>query len=88
MACYVVPLLTAILHSGLFGRGKDHSKLSLLLYGAAAFGVIDHAWNAELLSFTVPDLMLGFVITVSIVIGWGVWTLLAARTGATAPSVH
>ena len=60
----------------------------MLLYGAAGFGVIDHAWNGELFAFTIPDLLLGFVITAALVVGWGIWMLFSARTAAPTASVH
>lgn len=84
MVCFIVPLAAAII-SSLVWRGQEGGPsgwwLNLLLYGGALFGVIDHAWNGELLlgfqnliHGTVPlsDAALGFAITGGIFGAWGV----------------
>lgn len=74
MGCYTVPLVAALIH---YGLRKQNSKrfdtqnsrvLNLLFAGGAIFGVVDHAVNGELLVFSVRDLLLGLVITASIVV--------------------
>ena len=82
--CYTVPL-TAALITQLLNRHWQSSRgryLNLMLYGGAIFGLIDHAWNGELL--TAPqnlssDLLLGAVITVGLITCWFIvtnWPLL------------
>ncbi|NQV09219.1 hypothetical protein HQ529_05185 [Candidatus Woesearchaeota archaeon] len=81
MGCYTIPLIAAILHK-VMGKKfpeyntKDHSKLNLLLMGGGLFGVVDHLWNNQLLSFTFADIMLGFMITIVIMTAWLVMTKL------------
>jgi hypothetical protein len=56
--------------------------LMLMFYGGSLFGVIDHLWNGELFLISenwVRDVMLGVVITVSIILAWGIVLLLAKR---------
>ncbi len=89
MGCYTVPAAAAIIHFFLRKRNpawmksQEHTWLNLMLGGAAIFGVVDHAWNRELLVFSVSDVMLGVVITVAIFAAWGVM-LLAERQRTTA----
>jgi hypothetical protein len=50
-----------------------HRWLNLLLFGGAIFGVVDHWWNRELFLIgekPILDLMLGFTITIVILITW------------------
>lgn len=72
MGCYTVPLLAAGLHFLMRRKNKwndSYNKmLNLLLVGGAVFGVIDHVWNKELFVFSLKDVLLGVVITVSIVL--------------------
>ncbi|MBR9693407.1 hypothetical protein GOV07_05815 [Candidatus Woesearchaeota archaeon] len=80
MGCYTVPTAAFIVHKVLQRKNKNlqnlhHNRLSLLLLGGTLFGVVDHAWNGELLfgkEGLVLDLLLGVTITVSIFIVWGV----------------
>jgi len=85
MACYIVPTVAALIH--LFMRKKipnfqvsQHRWLSNLLFGGAIFGLVDHAWNRELLLFSLPDLALGFTITAAILIAWKVMVFRASVT--------
>ena len=70
MGCYTVPLVAGIIHSVMRKRNgwndKHHQLLNWLLWGGAVFGVVDHVWNGDLLSFSLSDVLLGVVITVSI----------------------
>ena len=72
MGCYTIPLLAAGIHYLMRrknGWNDKHNKiLNLLLVGGAIFGVVDHAWNKELFAFSMHDLLLGVVITISIVL--------------------
>jgi len=73
--CYVGPVAGAIVSSVIWGKTKSTKIwwLSLLYWGGALFGVIDHLWNGELFLISgdiIKDLLLGAVITVSILIFW------------------
>jgi hypothetical protein len=73
--CYAGPVAGAIVSSLVWSRTKSIKVwwLSLLYWGGALFGVIDHLWNGELFLISgdiVKDLLLGAVITVSIFIFW------------------
>ena len=75
--CYTAPLVGAIVTSVAWGRTKSVKIwwLSLMFYGGALFGVIDHWWNGELFLISeniVSDLLLGVVITTLILVGWGI----------------
>jgi hypothetical protein len=51
-----------------------------MLYGGALFGVIDHFWNGELFLISkniVSDLLLGVVITASVLVAWGAMVVLS-----------
>jgi hypothetical protein len=85
MVCYTIPLAAALISSVVWGsrrKGPAGWWLSLLLYGGALFGVVDHLWHGELLLLgeaPLMDLLLGATITAVIVAGWGI-TLGIART--------
>lgn len=73
--CYTIPLTGAIVTSFVWRRKREVKIwwLNLLFYGGALFGVIDHLWNGELFLISeniVKDLLLGVVITVSLVVCW------------------
>jgi len=73
--CYTGPVAGAIVSSLVWSKTKSIKVwwLSLLYWGGALFGVIDHLWNGELFLISgdiVKDLLLGAVITVSIFIFW------------------
>lgn len=72
MGCYTVPLLAAGIHYMMRRKNGWNDKynkiLNLLFVGGAIFGVVDHAWNQELFAFSFHDVLLGVVITVSIVL--------------------
>lgn len=90
MACYVAPLAGAIICYGWRKASAAHPKyfvLNLLLAGGSIFGIVDHWWNNELLAFSVPDLALGLVITLSILAFWGVAFALPAAAATTAKSI-
>lgn len=78
MACYTVPTTAAIIHY--FVRKKNpklrldkyHSRLNQMFLGGTLFGIIDHLWNKELLAFSLRDVLLGFIITLGIVVVWGI----------------
>jgi len=94
MVCYIIPLATALVLSILWGFSKKGASgfwLNLLLYGGAAFGVVDHLWHGELFLISpnwIADVALGGTITGVIFGAWGL-TLglvkikpsLAYRTG-------
>ncbi len=91
MVCYAVPATAAILVYGLrkgkseIGGKAHYYWLNLLLFGASIFGVVDHLWNGELFLISanpLMDLALGFAITATIFIAWG---LIVALDKAKAP---
>lgn len=80
--CYAVSLLGAAASSLAWYKSKNVKIwwLTLLFYGGALFGFIDHLWNRELFLVTeniAKDLILGVVIAVAIVVVWGVMLFLA-----------
>lgn len=88
MTCYIVPASTAVIHylmmkkSPSWKNDKHHKWLNILLIGASIFGVVDHWWNNELFLFGdqwLTDLMLGFTITLSIILFWGTMILIDKR---------
>ena len=95
MTCYVVPASAAIIHHFMrkknpsWKNDKHHIWLSLLLYGAAIFGVIDHWWNGELLLFGphwLADIMLGATISIAIVFAWAIIVVADKPTAARSPA--
>jgi hypothetical protein len=84
VVCYVVPTFAALVHLGFRSSwGKYHKWLSLLLAGGAIFGVIDHLWNRELFLIgpnIFNDLLLGLVITLAIIVIWGVLVAIDKST--------
>lgn len=91
MGCYTVPAAAAIIHYVMRKKNpawlasKEHKWLNLMFVGGAIFGVVDHAWNGELLAFSVSDLLLGVVITLTIIASWGI--MLLAEKHATTQKV-
>ena len=80
--CYAVSLLGAAAATVAWNKTKSVKIwwLSLLFYGGALFGVVDHLWNRELFLITenlASDLLLGVVIALSMVLVWGIMLLLA-----------
>jgi len=98
MVCYTVPLIAALVHSGMrknitgWKQSTHHLWLSLLLAGGAIFGVVDHLWNGELFLIgdnIISDLLLGVTITVVIFVTWGiVITLEKIKTKKTSTTTH
>lgn len=74
--CYTVPLAGAIVTSVAWSKTKSVKVwwLTLMFYGGALFGVIDHFWNGELFLISeniVSDLLLGLAITgVTLMFWW------------------
>jgi hypothetical protein len=79
MVCYVVPTIGALavylfrtLRTG--WRKNTHLYwLNILLVGGSLFGLVDHAWNGELLILggnIILDIALGITITTAIIIAW------------------
>jgi len=73
--CYAAPIAGAIITTFLNNSRKSVKLwwLSLMFYGGALFGIIDHVWAGELL--VVPenlagDIALGVVISISTVLMW------------------
>ena len=79
MVCYIVPLVATIIGSARRKSSGSHEAkglwLNIMLLGGAVFGLIDHAWNAELFLLSsnwMLDLALGVTITSGIFVSWGV----------------
>jgi hypothetical protein len=90
--CYTVPTTAAIVTTFMWRSKKTVSLfwLMLMFYGGALFGVIDHLWNGELFLISkewLKDLSLGVVITVVILIVWGIILSLAKKNLAMGASL-
>ncbi|MBN2330551.1 MAG: hypothetical protein JXC85_01940 [Candidatus Aenigmarchaeota archaeon] len=79
MVCYIVPLVATVIGSAHRKASGSHDAkgmwLNIMLLGGALFGLIDHAWNAELFLISANwmlDLALGATITTGIFVSWGV----------------
>jgi len=72
--CYVFPVSGALITSFIWRRNKQQKVwwLNLMFYGGALFGFIDHLWNGELFASQnlAKDLLLGVVISLSIIAAW------------------
>ena len=80
--CYAVPTSGAVITTAIWSKTKSVKVwwLTLLLWGGAIFGVIDHLWNGELFLVSkniVSDLMLGVVITAVIFVGWSITVIMS-----------
>lgn len=80
--CYVVSIAAAAVTSLAWSRSKSIKVwwLTLMFYGGALFGVIDHLWNGELFLVSVntpKDLILGVLIVVTTILLWGIMLLLS-----------
>lgn len=93
MVCYMVPMLVAFAHQVTRKKVKRMNDnphqlwLSLMLFGGASFGMIDHLWNGELFLVgpnLLSDLVLGAVITMGIFCVWGIMVAVD-RTSASRP---
>lgn len=75
--CYVAPVLGAVISSAAWRKTKNVKVwwLTLLFFGGALFGVIDHLWNGELFLISEnigSDLLLGVAIAAVILVAWTV----------------
>jgi hypothetical protein len=84
MGCYIIPLMATLVQYGMrkkipaLAASPRQGWLTMMLGGASVFGVIDHAWNGELLMVSANpgwDLALGAVITAAVC---GIWALVTA----------
>lgn len=89
MVCYAVPAVAAIFHFIFKNKvpalkHSIHQKwLTLLLLGGSIFGIVDHWWNGELFLIgdaILLDLLLGLVITVSLITSWFIIVTLEKST--------
>jgi hypothetical protein len=56
-------------------ESTHHLWLSFILAGGAIFGLVDHWWNGELFLIgenIIMDILLGFTITIAIIVIWAV----------------
>jgi hypothetical protein len=88
--CYSVPTAGAVITTMVWWRTKSVKAwwLSLLFWGGALFGVIDHLWNGELFLISeniVSDLWLGVAISAAILVCW-VAMVFASKTNPTLAS--
>jgi len=93
MVCYMIPMLVAFAHHASRKKIKRMNEdphqlwLSMLLFGGASFGFIDHLWNGELFligSNLLADMVLGAVITLGIFCVWGIMVAVD-RSSASRP---
>jgi hypothetical protein len=75
--CYAGPLAGAVISHTIWSRTKSVKVwwLTLMFYGGALFGVVDHWWNGELFLISdkiARDLLLGVAISAIILLVWGV----------------
>ena len=75
--CYVFPLAAAAISHSVWSKTKSVKIwwLTLMFYGGALFGVIDHWWNKELFLFSensARDFLIGFSISAVILLVWAV----------------
>ena len=78
--CYTVPLAGAVVTTAAWRKTRSVKVwwLTLMFYGGALFGVIDHFWNGELFLISeniISDLLLGVTITAIILVSWGVMVI-------------
>ncbi len=79
--CYAGPVVGAIVSTIAWSRNKSIKIwwLTLLFWGGALFGFVDHLWNGELFLISKDmskDLLLGVVITLVILMAWAVTVAL------------
>ncbi len=75
--CYIGPVIGAVVTSGVWSKTKNVKVwwLTLMFYGGALIGVIDHLWNGELFLISesiTNDLLLGVAMVAGIFIVWGI----------------
>ena len=85
--CYTAPLIGAAVSLAAWKKTKSVKVwwLTLMFYGGALFGVVDHWWNGELFLISENighDLLLGVVITAFILVFWGI-TIAYSRVNPT-----
>lgn len=90
--CYTVPLAGAVVTSIAWNRTKSIKVwwLSLMFYGGALFGAIDHLWNKELLLISehiISDLLLGALITAIILVSWIAIVIYSRRNPTISPYI-
>lgn len=80
--CYAGPVVGAIVST--FAWSKNRSSklwwLTLLFWGGAIFGFVDHLWNGELFLISKDigkDLLLGVVISALILVAWAITVALS-----------
>jgi hypothetical protein len=82
--CYLGPTTAAIVTTFIWQSKKTASLfwLTLLFYGGALFGIIDHLWNGGLFLVSenwAKDVMLGLVITAGTILAWAVILAFAKK---------
>ncbi|MEN3013543.1 MAG: hypothetical protein ABDH23_02870 [Endomicrobiia bacterium] len=80
--CYLVPTAAAIVTTFVKKKNQSMKWLTLMFYGGAIFGIVDHWWNGELFLVSpdwLKDMLLGVVITAAILLVWAFIVLLAKK---------
>ena len=85
--CYTAPLVGAAVATAAWKKTGSVKVwwLTLMFYGGALFGVIDHWWNGELFLISeniISDLLLGVTISAVILAGWGI-AVIGSRVNPT-----
>ena len=83
--CYVAPTIGAVVASAVWRKTKSVRTwwLTLLFWGGALFGVVDHWWNGELFLISeniTGDLLLGATITATILVIWGLLVVMSRKS--------
>ena len=74
--CYVAPVIGAVITTAVWRKAKSAKLwwLTLMFYGSALFGIIDHLWKGELFLISeniTSDLLLGMTIVAITFTVWG-----------------
>lgn len=80
--CYIVPTVAGVVSTVVWRKAKSPKLLwlTLLFYGGAIFGIVDHLWHGELFLVSenwLADIALGVVITLVIILSWIIVSLLS-----------
>lgn len=80
--CYIVPTVAGVVSTVVLTKAKSPKLwwLTLLFYGGAIFGIVDHLWHGELFLVSenwLADMALGVVITLTILLSWIIVSLLS-----------
>ena len=82
--CYLAPVVGAVVTTAIGYKAKNVKLwwLTLMFYGSALFGIMDHLWKGELFLISenvMGDLLLGIAIVALTLGAWGVIVGLGCR---------